>query len=208
MALRSTIQYHSKHLTFLEGAVSMTTATTSSLTGTYVFDVSHSQIGFTARHVMVTKVRGAFSEFSGGGVIDFETPSNSKVELKIQGKSIDTRNADRDAHLRGNDFFDFEQFPEITFVSTAVEKKGDAYAVTGDLTIKGVSKSVTVDFDLTGTAIDPWGNTRIGFEGATTINRTDWGVNWNVALEAGGVLVSEKVNLEFELSAIRNAESA
>ena len=183
----------------------MTTATTSSLTGTYVFDTSHTQIGFTARHVMVTKVRGAFNEFSGGGFIDFETPSNSKVELKIQGESINTRNADRDAHLKSNDFFDFAQFPEITFVSTSIAKKGDLYAVTGDLTIKGVSKPVTVDFDFTGTAVDPWGNTRIGFEGTTTINRTDWGVNWNTALEAGGVLVSEKVNLEFEISAIRNA---
>ncbi len=183
----------------------MTTATTSSLTGTYVFDASHSQIGFTTRHVMVTKVRGAFSDFSGGGNFDFENPSNSKIELKIKGESIDTRNADRDAHLKSNDFFDFAQFPEITFVSTSVAKKGDVYSVTGDLTIKGVSKPVTIDFDFTGTAVDPWGNTRLGFEGATTINRTDWGVNWNTALEAGGVLVSEKVTLEFELSAVRNA---
>jgi polyisoprenoid-binding protein YceI len=101
-----------------------------------------------------------------------------------------------------------EQFPEITFASTTVVKNGDAYAVTGDLTIKGVTKPVTVEFDFTGTAVDPWGNTRIGFEGKTTIDRTEWGVNWNTALEAGGVLVSEKINLEFELSAIRSADVA
>ena len=186
----------------------MTSSTISSLTGTYTIDASHSQIGFTARHLMVTKVRGAFNEFSGGGTIDFETPANSKVELKIQAASIDTRNADRDGHLKGNDFFDMEQFPEIAFASTAVVKNGDAYAVTGDLSIKGVTKPVTVEFDFTGTAVDPWGNTRIGFEGKTTIDRTEWGVNWNTALEAGGVLVSEKINLEFELSAIRSADVA
>jgi polyisoprenoid-binding protein YceI len=183
----------------------MTSTTISSLTGTYTIDASHSQIGFTARHLMVTKVRGAFNEFSGGGIIDFENPTNSKVELTIQAASIDTRNADRDGHLKGNDFFDMENFPVITFVSTSAVKKGDAYAVTGDLTIKGVTKPVTVEFDFTGTAVDPWGNTRVGFEGKTTIDRTEWGVNWNTALEAGGVLVSEKINLEFELSAIRSA---
>lgn len=186
----------------------MTTSTISSLTGTYTIDASHSQIGFTARHLMVTKVRGAFNEFSGGGLIDFETPSNSKVELKIQSASIDTRNADRDGHLKSNDFFDMENHPEITFVSTSAVKNGDAYAVTGDLTIKGVTKPVTVQFDFTGTNVDPWGNTRVGFEGKTTIDRTEWGVNWNTALEAGGVLVSEKINLEFELSAIRTADVA
>jgi polyisoprenoid-binding protein YceI len=101
-----------------------------------------------------------------------------------------------------------ENFPEITFISTSAVKNGDAYAVTGNLTIKGVTKPVTVEFDFTGTAVDPWGNTRIGFEGKTTIDRTEWGVNWNTALEAGGVLVSEKINLEFELSAIRSADVA
>ena len=186
----------------------MTTATTSSLTGTYTVDASHSQIGFTARHLMVTKVRGAFNEFSGGGLVDFENPASSQVQLTIQAASIDTRNADRDGHLKGNDFFDMAQFPEITFVSTSAAKNGDAYAVTGDLTIKGISKSVTVNFDFTGTAVDPWGNTRIGFEGKTTIDRTDWGVNWNTPLDGGGVLVSEKINLEFELSAIRSADVA
>ncbi|MFZ3021703.1 MAG: YceI family protein, partial [Candidatus Nanopelagicaceae bacterium] len=129
--------------------------------------------------------------------------------VTIKAASIDTRSADRDAHLKGNDFFAMDEFPEIAFVSTAFEKaSGDNYQLTGDLTIKGITKSVTVDFEFTGTAVDPWGNTRIGFEGKTTINRKDWGVNWNAALEAGGVLVSEKVNLEFEISAVRSTEAA
>lgn len=187
----------------------MSTQTAQSLTGTYSIDASHSQIGFTARHAMVTKVRGAFNEFEGSGYFDAENPTNSHLKVTIKAASIDTRSADRDAHLKSNDFFAMDEFPEISFVSTAFNKvDDDAYKLTGDLTIKGVTKSVTVDFDFTGTAVDPWGNTRIGFEGKTTINRKDWGVNWNAALEAGGVLVSEKVNLEFEISAVRSTEAA
>ncbi len=174
-------------------------------TGTYAIDPSHSRIGFVARHAMVTKVRGSFNEFEGSGTFDAENPANSKLQLTIQAASIDTRNADRDGHLRGNDFFDMERYPEIRFVSTRVEVKDEnTYRVTGDLTIKGVTKPVAIDFEYTGTAVDPFGNQRIGFEGRTTINRKDWGVNWNAALEAGGVLVSEKVTLEFEVSAIKS----
>ena len=181
-----------------------TTSTTTAPTGTYAIDASHSRIGFVARHAMVTKVRGSFNEFEGSGFFDADSPSNSHLQLKIAAASIDTRNADRDAHLRSNDFFDMETYPEITFVSTEVEQTGDdTYRVTGDLTIKGVTKPVTIDFEYTGTAVDPYGNQRIGLDGATTVNRKDWGVNWNAALEAGGVLVSEKVTLEFEVSAIR-----
>lgn len=187
----------------------MTTATVGSLTGNYTIDPSHSQIGFGARHAMVTKVRGQFNEFSGTGFFDVETPANSNVKVTIQAKSIDTHNADRDGHLRGNDFFDMETYPEIKFASTAFSKvDDDKYSVTGDLTIKAVTKSITFDFEYTGTAVDPWGNTRVGFEGKTTINRKDWGVNWNTALEAGGVLVSEKITLEFEISATKNADAA
>ena len=182
-----------------------TTTAPSTLTGTYAVDPTHSRIGFVARHAMVTKVRGSFNEFEGTGYFDAENPANSHLRLTIQAASIDTRNADRDAHLKSNDFFDMENHPEITFVSTSVEQvDGDSYRVSGDLTIKGVTKPVTVDFDYAGTAVDPFGNTRIGLEGKTTVNRKDWGVNWNAALEAGGVLVSEKVALEFEVSAIRS----
>jgi polyisoprenoid-binding protein YceI len=188
----------------------MTTVTApSTATGTYVIDPTHSRIGFVARHAMVTKVRGSFNEFEGSGYFDADQPANSHLELVIQAASIDTRNADRDGHLRSNDFFDMEQYPQITFRSTSVEQTGDSeYHVTGDLTIKGVTKPVTVDFDYTGAAVDPFGNHRIGLEGTTTINRKDWGVSWNAPLEAGGVLVSEKVTLEFEISALRSGDSA
>lgn len=181
-----------------------TTTVPDTLTGTYAIDPTHSRIGFVARHAMVTKVRGSFNEFEGSGFFDADHPESSKLELTIQAASIDTRNADRDAHLRSNDFFDMEAHPEVTFASTAVEELGDAeYRVTGDLTIKGVTNPVTVDLEYTGSAVDPFGNQRIGFEGTTTVNRKDWGVNWNAALETGGVLVSEKVTLELEVSAIR-----
>jgi len=187
----------------------MSTSTApATLTGNYVIDLTHSRIGFAARHAMVTKVRGSFNDFEGSGYFDTESPSDSKLQLTIQAASIDTRNADRDAHLRSNDFFEMETYPEISFVSTDVEAVDGKYRVTGDLTIKGVAKPVTVDFDYTGTAVDPYGNTRVGFEGQTTINRKDWGVNWNAALETGGVLVSEKVTLEFEISAIRTNDAA
>jgi polyisoprenoid-binding protein YceI len=154
---------------------------------------------------MVTKVRGHFKEFEGSGYFDADEPAQSHLELKIKADSIDTGNADRDNHLRSNDFFDMEHYPELSFVSTSVERSDDGgFLVTGDLTIKGVTKPVTVDFEWTGGAVDPFQNQRIGFEGKTVVNRKDWGVNWNAALEAGGVLVSEKVTLEFDVSAIKS----
>ena len=188
----------------------MSTATIPTVqSGAYTIDPIHSRIGFVARHAMVTKVRGSFNEFVGSGYFDADEPANSHLELTIQAASIDTRNADRDAHLRSNDFFAMDDYPTITFASTHVERiSAEQYRVVGDLSIKGVSKPVTVDFEYTGSAIDPFGNQRIGFEGATTVNRKDWGVSWNAALDAGGVLVSDKVTLEFEVSAIRNPDSA
>jgi polyisoprenoid-binding protein YceI len=186
----------------------MTTTAPSTLTGRYSIDPTHSRVGFVARHAMVTKVRGSFNEFEGSGYFDAENPAASRLELTIQAASIDTRNADRDAHLRSNDFFDMENHPEIRFVSTAVEQlDADSYRVTGGLTIKGVTKPVAVDFEYTGAAVDPYGNQRVGFEGTTTVNRKDWGVSWNAALDAGGVLVGEKVVLEFEVSAIRTPDA-
>jgi polyisoprenoid-binding protein YceI len=184
----------------------MSTDLTADLSGAYTIDPAHSRIGFVARHAMITKVRGSFDEFEGGGVLDAASPENSSLRLTIKAASIDTRNADRDGHLRSNDFFDMEKYPEITFQSTAV-KAVDAthFDVTGDLTVKETTKPVTLPLEYTGSAVDPFGNHRIGLEGSTEINRKDWGVNWNAVLEAGGVLVSEKVTLEFEISAIKDA---
>ncbi|HUC13078.1 MAG TPA: YceI family protein [Acidimicrobiales bacterium] len=186
----------------------MTTTATSltqeTLTGDYTLDLAHTRIGFSARHVMVSKVRGQFNEFNGSLSLDAEQPANSKVELTIKAASIDTRNADRDAHLRSNDFFAMEEYPEITFRSTRVEQASEnEYYVTGDLTIRGTTKPVTVNFQLNGSIVDPWGNFRVGFDGKTTINRKDWGVSFNAPLEAGGVMVSEKVELEFEVEAVK-----
>lgn len=182
----------------------MTATTTSALTGTWTIDRDHTRIGFTARHAMVTKVRGSFKDFVGTAQLDAENPAASAVDLTIEVASVDTGNEQRDGHLRTNDFFDAETYPQIRFVSTGVEQvDAENYRLTGDLTIKDVTKSVVVDFEFTGLAVDPWGNQRAGFEGRATINRKDWGVNFNAALEAGGVLVSEKINLEFDVSAIK-----
>jgi polyisoprenoid-binding protein YceI len=188
----------------------MTTMTTSAdlarLSGSYALDPAHTRIGFVARHAMVTKVRGAFNEFEGTAVLDGADPTRSSASVTIKAASIDTRNATRDEHLRSNDFLAMEEFPEITFVSTAVRQTGDAeFELTGDLTIRGVTTPVTIPFTFEGAATDPFGNLRVGFEGSVTVNRKDYGITWNAALEAGGVLVSDKVTLEFEISAIKTA---
>ncbi len=180
--------------------------TLANLSGTYEIDPAHSTIGFVARHAMVTKVRGAFNDFQGTAQIVGNDLASSKVELTIQAASIDTRNDDRDNHLRSNDFLAMDEYPTITFTSTRVESTGtDTVDITGDLTIRGVTRSVTVPFDFEGAATDPFGNERAGFEGSIVINRKDYGVNWNAALETGGILVSEKVTLEFDISAIKKS---
>lgn len=176
------------------------------LNGTYVIDASHSALSFVARHAVVTKVRGNFTDFEGTAQINGADLPSSSVTVTIQTASVDTRSAQRDEHLRGADFFDVETYPTITFVSTAVRQTADnEVEVTGDLTIKGVTNSITLPLEYTGTAVDPFGNTRVGFEGAVTVNRKDYGLTWNAALETGGVLVSEKVTLEFDISAIKQA---
>jgi polyisoprenoid-binding protein YceI len=183
-----------------------TPATLAELSGSYVFDPAHTRIGFVARHAMVTKVRGSFNEFEGNAVIDAADLAKSSAQLTIQAGSIDTRQAQRDEHLRSNDFLAMEEFPQITFVSTGVEQTGPAsLELTGDLAIRGVTDSVTIPFDFEGAATDPYGNLRVGFEGSVVINRKDYGITWNAALETGGVLVSEKITLEFEVSAIKTA---
>ena len=179
------------------------TTAVNDITGDYVLDVTHTRIGFSARHAIVTTVRGQFAEFEGTAHVDTANPSASSAKVDIRAASITTGQADRDAHLRSADFFDVETFPELTFVATGVARVDAAtWTVTGDLTIKGVTNPVSIDFESTGSARDPFGNLRVGFEGSTTINRRDWGLTWNAALETGGVLVSEKIKLEFDVSAI------
>jgi polyisoprenoid-binding protein YceI len=181
-------------------------STLADLSGTYVLDSTHTRIGFVARHAMVTKVRGQFNEFEGSGVVDADDFTKSSVTVTIQAASIDTRNEQRDGHLRSNDFLAMDEYPQITFVSTGVQQTGPtSVELTGDLTIKGVTNPVTIPFEYEGAATDPFGNVRVGFEGSVVINRKDYGVSWNVALETGGVLVSDKITLEFEVSAIKTA---
>jgi polyisoprenoid-binding protein YceI len=176
------------------------------LSGTYSIDPAHSRLGFVARHAMVTKVRGSFNAFEGTIVVDGENPKASSATVTIDVASIDTRNADRDAHLRTNDFLAVDEYPTITFRATGIRQVDETgFEVTGDLTIRGVTNSVTIPLSYEGSATDPFGNRRIGFEGSTTISRKDYGITWNAALETGGVLVSDKVALEFEVSAVKTA---
>ena len=188
-----------------ETAFDAPTQAVADISGSYTLDSVHSRLGFSARHAMVTTVRGQFGAFEGAAVIDAANPAKSSATVTMRTASIDTGAEDRDAHLRSADFFDVEQFPTITFTSTHVERAGNVWNVTGDLTIKDVTRSVTIPFEHSGSAQDPFGNVRIGFEGSTTINRKDFGLVWNAALETGGVLVSERIKLEFDVSAIKNA---
>lgn len=174
------------------------------LAGTWNIDPSHTRLGFATRHAMVTKVRGAFNEVSGSVVIDPEDWGNSTVNVVMQAASIDTRNADRDAHLRSADFFDVEQFPEITFTGTGIDQvEENSFLVPGDLTMHGITRSITVPLGLLGIETDQTGALRAGFEGSRRINRREWGLQWNTTLDSGGVLVSDKINLEFELSLVK-----
>ncbi len=167
--------------------------------GTYTIDPSHSRVGFSARHAMVTKVRGSFNEYSGSATV---ADGKATIAIEISAASIDTRSADRDGHLQSPDFFDVANFPKITFKSTSVKDGGAGIVVDGELTIKDVTKPLSIEFEYTGTAKDPFGNDRFGFEGQAEINRKDFGLTWNAALETGGLLVSENIKLEFEISTI------
>ncbi len=178
----------------------------AALTGDYVIDASHSSIGFTVRHAMVTNVRGSFAEHEGALHLDGADPARSTATIDVKIPSISTGIADRDAHLRSGDFFDADAFPLMTFRSTeARQLGGDTYRITGDLTIKDVTRPLSIDLEFTGSATDVYGNERVGFEGSAEILRSDWGLTWNAALEAGGVMVSDKVKLTFDISAIKQA---
>ncbi|WP_393060998.1 YceI family protein [Streptomyces sp. LN549] len=178
----------------------------AALTGDYAIDPAHSSIGFTVRHAMVTNVRGSFGEHEGSLKLDGSDPANSAASIDVRIASVDTGIADRDGHLVGGDFFDAEKFPLMTFRSTAAEQLGgDKYRVTGDLTIKDVTRPLAIDLEFNGSATDVYGNERVGFEGSADILRSDWGLTWNAALETGGVMVSDKVKLNFDISAIKAA---
>lgn len=178
----------------------------AALTGDYVIDAAHSSIGFTVRHAMVTNVRGSFDAFEGSLHLDGSDPARSTASIDVTIGSVSTGIGDRDAHLLGSDFFDAELFPLMTFRSTrAAQLGGDAYRITGELTIKDVTRPLSIDLEFTGSAKDVYGNERVGFEGSAEILRSDWGLTWNAALEAGGVMVSDKVKLTFDVSAIKQA---
>lgn len=171
----------------------------------WVVDSAHTHVGFSVRHMMVTTVRGQFTKYS--GTLDFD-PQNfaaTTIEGEIDVASVDTGNADRDNHLRNNDFFDVASHPKITFKSTKIVPKGDEYVVTGDLTIRGVTKSVDLDVEFAGVSKNPYGQTVAGFSAKGTVNRKDFGVSFNAVLETGGVAVAEKVKIEIEVEATLQA---
>ena len=174
------------------------------LPGTYVLDKAHTVVGFVARHLVVTKVRGQFNEFEGTVVIG-ETPETSSVNVTVDVGSIDTREENRDNHLRSGDFFDHETHPKMTFVSTKIAPHGDHWELTGDLTLRGVTKPITLEVEFNGATPDPWGGTRLGFSAEGEITREDFGVSFNMALETGGVMVGSKVKLEIEAELILQA---
>jgi polyisoprenoid-binding protein YceI len=171
--------------------------------GTWSVDPTHSRVGFVARHMMVTKVRGSFSEYSADVTIG-EDPLESTVAAIVQMSSIETGNADRDGHLRTNDFFDIEQFPTMSLQSTGFKQDGSGFTMLADLTIKGVTQPVEFELEFDGVGQDPWGGTRAGFTANTTINRRDFGIEWNAALESGGVLVGEKVQIELDIQLVKS----
>jgi polyisoprenoid-binding protein YceI len=170
--------------------------------GTWTVDASHSTIGFVVRHLVVAKVRGQFTDFAGTITVG-DNPLDSKVEATVSALSIDTRDEGRDGHLKGTDFFDVEHFPNWTLVSTSIESKGAGYVLHADLTIKGVTKSVDFALDFDGVAVDPWNNTKAGFTAEAEISRKAFGLEWNVALEAGGFVVGDTVKIVLEIEALK-----
>lgn len=172
--------------------------------GKWNIDAAHSRIGFSTRHAMVARIRGAFNEVSGEVYLDSEHFDQSTVRVVINAASIDTRQGDRDNHLRSPDFLNVEEFPEITFISSTVDEiSDDNFIVTGDLTIRGITRAVSIPLELLGMEADPSGALRAGLEGTRRIDRRDWGVTWNTPLDSGGVLVSDKITLEFELALVK-----
>lgn len=174
-------------------------------TGTFVLDKSHTQVGFVARHLMVSKVRGRFTDYE-GTIVVADDPAQSSVEVTIQAASIDTNDENRDNHVRTSDFLSAEEFPTLSFRSTGVELNAHgAWKVTGDLTVRGVTRPVVLDVEFEGVIQDPWGNQRLGFTASGEIDRNEFGVSFNAALETGGFVVSPKIKLEIEAEAVRQS---
>ncbi|MEV2243239.1 YceI family protein [Streptomyces sp. NPDC049970] len=181
----------------------------AALTGEWMIDPAHSRIGFSVRHAMVTTVRGAFLEYESRLHFDGRDPSRSSAEISLSTASVDTGVEQRDAHLIGRDFLDAGRYPRMTFTSSAVELVGkDVYRMTGDLTIRGTARPVVLDLTYIGYVMDPFGYERVGFDGTTTINRSDWGLTYNARLAEGGAMVSERLRLQFDIAAIRTPSPA
>lgn len=183
-------------------SASTLTIPTGLTTGTWTFDGSHSEVGFVVRHAGISKVRGSFDDVTA----TLDVADNSKIHAVAKTASFNSNDANRDAHVRGEDFFDAERFPELTFTSTNVTGSGETYQVTGDLTIRDITKSVTFDTEFNGVAVDPFGLTRAGFSGNTQISRKEFGLTWNAALETGGVLVGDKVTINLDVAFVAPSE--
>ena len=175
----------------------------------WTIDAAHSEVNFTVRHMMISNVRGQFQKFSGAVEFDEANPANSKVDVQIEVASVNSKEEKRDGHLKSPDFFDVEKYPYLTFKSTRVEVKDASHArLIGNLTIRDVTKEVSLDVEYNGSAKSPWGTTNAGFSGKTTIKRKDWGLNWNVALETGGWLVGDDIHIAIELEIVQQPETA
>lgn len=176
---------------------------TTARAASYELDTSHSTIGFGVKHMVVTTTKGQFTDYTGGFEYDAADPSSLKANATIKVASVDTANQKRDDHLRNSDFFDAEKYPEITFVSTEAEAVGDQVVLTGDLTIKGVTKQIKLPLTVNGPITDPWGNIRVGLEGKTKINRQDFGITWSKSMDGGGLVVGDDVTLDIVVEGIQ-----
>ena len=185
--------------------MSTVSAPSAAGTTTWAIDNSHTLVEFSVRHLMISTVKGRFGEVSGKVVADDANPAGAQIEATINVASIDTREAQRDAHLRSADFFDAENFPTLTFRSTRIEKAGDGMKVTGDLTIRGTSREVVLDVTSEGRVKDPWGGERAGYSATTKIRRSDFGLTWNMALETGGVVVGDDIKIALEVELVKQA---
>ena len=181
------------------------TAPTVNTAITWKLDPSHTNVEFAAKHLMITTVRGRISEVDGTIRIDEDSPANSSVEVTLKGASLDTRIEQRDQHLRSADFLDVEKFPDITFRSTRIEGDKERFKLTGDLTIRGTTREITLDATFEGRTKDPWGGERVGFSAKGSIDRREFGLTWNQALEVGGVVVGNEIKLNIDVQAVREA---